>query len=314
MNPARGILLKVMSVLGFTLMAACIKAVSEVVPTVQACFFRAFFALLTIVAVLTWQREFPAALYTSNPWAHVWRGALGLTAMLLNFASLGLLPLPDAIAIGYAAPLFVTLIAALVLGEDVRIFRWTAVVVGLVGVTIILWPRLSFLKGASGSERETIGALFALTGALVVAIGTIVVSRMVSGERTSAIVFYFSAFSSVGFLLTAPFGWAWPDQTTLALMILSGVLGGVAQLLVTESYRYAAPTMVAPFEYTSMLFGIVLGVLLFGEWPTWSMLLGSLVVVAAGLMVLWRERVRRVARVAPSAWHWTQIGVEKHDG
>ena len=234
--------------------------------------------------------------------------------MLLNFASLGLLPLPDAIAIGYAAPLFVTLIAALVLGEDVRIFRWTAVVVGLVGVTIILWPRLSFLKGAAGSERETLGAICALVGALVVAIGTIVVSRMVSGERTSAIVFYFSAFSSVGFLLTAPFGWAWPDQMTLALMILSGVLGGVAQLMVTESYRHAATTTVAPFEYTSMLFGIVLGVLLFGEWPTWSMLLGSVVVVVAGLIVLWRERIRRVERVAPSAWHWTQIGVEKHDG
>lgn len=297
MSPGRGILLKVVSVLGFTLMAACIKAVSEVVPTGQACFFRSFFALLTIVGFLAWHREFPAALWTANPWAHAWRGLLGLGAMALNFAALGLLPLPDAIALGYAAPLFVTIIVAVFLAEDVRVFRWTAVVVGLVGVLIILWPRLAFLKGEAGAAGETAGALCALAGAVVVAVGTVVVSRMVSGERTSAIVFYFSAFCSAGFLLTAPFGWKMPDNGTLALLVLSGVLGGIAQLLVTESYRHAAPTTVAPFEYTSMVFGILLGFALFGELPTWSMVLGALVVIGAGLFVLWRESKRRGERV-----------------
>lgn len=312
-NPRLGILLKIGSVLGFTVMAACVKAGAAVVPITEVCFFRAFFAVLTIIAFLAWRGELPVALYTSNPWGHLWRGLLGLTAMGLNFAAIAYLPLPDAIALGYAAPLFLTILAALLLGETVRAFRWTAVLIGLGGVLIMLWPRLSFLKGEAGTSTESVGAICALVGAMAVALGSVVVSRLVIGERSSTVVFYFSLICSVGFLLTAPFGWRMPDTVTLAILILSGLLGGVSQLMVTQSYRYADTSAVAPFEYTSMLFGIALGFLLFGDVPTLPMLLGSSIVITAGLIVIWREHALSIRRQPAETWPWAIIGVEKHE-
>ncbi len=314
-NPRIGISLKIGSVLGFTLMSACVKASAAVVPVTQVCFFRAFFALLTLLAFLGWRGELPEATYTRNPWGHLWRGLLGLSAMAFNFAAIAYLPLPDTIALGYAMPLFLTIFAAVLLGEVVRVFRWTAVLIGLGGVLIILWPRLSFLRGAAGAglSSEAIGAMCALAGALVVALGSVVVSRLIVAERTTTVVFYFSAISSVGFLLTAPFGWRWPDGATLALLIASGFLGGVAQLLVTQSYRYADTSAVAPFEYCSILFGIALGYFLFAEIPTASMLAGAAIVIAAGLIVLWREHVLSISRIPAATWPWAMIGVEKHD-
>ncbi len=312
-NPRLGIMLKIGSVLGFTIMAACVKAGAAVVPVTEVCFFRAFFAMLTILAFAGWRGELPGVVYTGNPWGHFWRGLLGLSAMGLNFASVAYLPLPDAIALGYAAPLFITILAAVLLGEVVRSFRWTAVLVGLGGVLIILWPRLGLLKGGVAAPGETIGAFCAIAGAMMVAIGSIVVSRLVVAERTTTVVFYFSAICSIGFLLTAPFGWRMPDGWTLAVLIFAGFLGGVSQLLVTQSYRYADTSAVAPFEYTSMLFGIALGYLLFGDVPTLTMLLGSAIVIAASLIVIWREHVLSIQRLPADPWPWAMIGVEKHE-
>lgn len=312
-SPKAGILLKVGSVLGFTLMSACVKAAAAVVPVTEVCFFRAFFALLTILAFAAWRNELPAAVLTSNPWGHFWRGLLGLSAMGLNFAAIAYLPLPDAIALGYAAPLFLTIFAALLLGEVVRAFRWTAVFVGLLGVIIMLWPRLTFLRGAPGASDDAVGAFFAISGALAVAFGAVVTSRLVAAERTTTVVFYFSLICSIGFLLTAPFGWRVPDGATLAILVLSGILGGMSQLMMTQAYRYADTSTVAPFEYSSMLFGIALGFLLFGDVPTVTMLLGSSIVVAAGLIVIWREHVLSIRRVPASTWPWAILGVDRHD-
>ncbi len=313
-NPRVGIILKIASVLGFTLMSACVKASSAIVVITEVCFFRAFFALLTILAYAAWKGELIEAVRTSNPWGHFWRGLLGLTAMSLNFAAIAYLPLPDAIALGYAAPLFLTILAALLLGETVRAFRWTAVLIGLFGVVIMLWPRLSFLKaGGTTSSTETIGALCAIFGAMAVALGGVVVSKLIVGERSTTVVVYFSAIGSLGFLLTAPFGWTMPQGWTLVLMIVSGLLGGVSQMAMTQAYRYADASTVAPFEYTSMLFGIVLGYFLFGDVPTSTMLLGSTIVIAAGLIVIWREHTLSLSRVPSPIWPWAMIGVEKHD-
>lgn len=314
-DPRYGILLKIGSVLGFTAMSACVKAAAAVVPIVQVCFFRAFFALVTIVAYLVWRRELSIAVRTANPWGHVWRGLLGLTAMLLNFSAIAFLPLSDAIALGYAMPLILTILAALLLRETVRSFRWTAVAIGLFGVLVILWPRLTVLRGGAGSPVELVGAACALGGAFVVALGSIVVSRLIVAERTTTVVFYFSAICSLAFLLTAPFGWSWPDGWTAALLVTSGLLGGISQLLVTQSYRYADTSTVAPFEYASILFGMALGYLLFSELPTLTMVAGSAIVVGAGLIVLWREHAVSIRRVpAATTWPWAMIGVEKHDG
>jgi drug/metabolite transporter (DMT)-like permease len=290
MNPRLGITLKIASVLLFVVMFTCVKAASAEVPPGEVVFFRSFFALVPILAYFGLRGELKGALRTANPLGHAWRGALGVASMSLNFAAIGLLPLADAIAIGYLMPLLATAFAAIFLGERVRLFRWSAIFIGLAGILIILWPRLDVLKGASGFSAETIGALCALGGATMVAVATIVIRTLVVAERTSTIVIYFSAACTIASLFTIPFGWQVPSAGIAALLILSGIVGGIGQILITESYRYAENSTIAPLEYTSMVFGVAIAYLLFDEVPTTQVLIGSAIVIAAGLLLIWREQ------------------------
>ena len=155
MNPLRGIGLKVLSVCVFTAMAICIKASAPHVPPGQAVFFRSFFAMPVILAWLAWQHDLRHGLETRNPLGHLWRGLVGTSAMGLGFTALGLLPLPEATALGYAAPLLTVIFAAMFLGEQVRAFRLTAVFVGLIGVVIVLLPNLT--GDAASTTRRRAG-------------------------------------------------------------------------------------------------------------------------------------------------------------
>mgnify|MGYP000040882053 FL=1 len=114
--------------------------------------------------------------------------------------------------------------------------------------------------------------------------------QLVQNEHTAAIVFYFSVTASALALLTAPFGWVIPSAGTLGLLVAAGLIGGVAQILVTSAYRFGSVSMLAPYDYTSMLFAIILGYFLFDELPTALMLVGSSLVIVAGALVIWRER------------------------
>ncbi len=288
-DPSRAITLKVISVLVFTIMSTCIKSVSPTIPPGEAVFFRSFFALVPILAYLSYQGALAAALITSYPLGHIWRGSFGSIAMGLSFLSLGLLPLPEVIAIGYASPLLATVFASIFLGEKVRLYRWSAVMIGLVGVLIVLSPRLTFLTHSGMGGKEFIGASAVLGGAVFGAFAMVAVRKLVLVERTATIVFYFSVFTSVAALVTVPFGWVRPTIEQALILISAGVLGGIAQILLTESYRHGDTSTIAPFEYTSMLFGLAIAFFLFGELPTPIMLVGAAIVVNAGLFIIYRE-------------------------
>jgi drug/metabolite transporter (DMT)-like permease len=298
MRPMRGIGLKVVSVVIFIVMASLIKAVDGRVPPGEVVFFRSFFALPVILVWLTLRREMPAGLRTQNPLGHLWRGFAGTTAMGLGFAGLALLPLPEVTAIGYAAPLLTVVFAAMFLGEQVRAFRLIAVVVGLAGVLIVLSPRLGAFGGESDAEglRATLGAIVVLGGAVFNALAQVFVRKLVATERTSTIVFYFSLTASGLALLTLPFGWVVPAAGDAALLILAGLLGGVGQIFLTASYREADASVVAPFEYVSILFALAIGFAVFGEVPTPTMLAGAGLVIAAGIAIIWRERQLGIER------------------
>ena len=289
MSPLRGILLKLAAVCVFVAMSALIKAAREEVPPGEALFFRAFFALPVILLWLMLRGELATGLRTSNPQAHVFRGLFGTAAMGMSFAGLGLLPLPEVTAIGYAAPLLVVVFAAMFLGEQVRAFRLSMVGLGLVGVLIVLGPRLSIDVAAAGTG-ETLGALVVLLGAVFAALAQVFVRKMVATESTSAIVFWFFVTASVASFVTLPWGWVWPSPGTAALLVTAGVLGGVGQILLTSSYRYAEASLIAPFEYASMLLAVAIGYVWFDEVPTLSMLLGAALVTAAGVAIILRER------------------------
>jgi drug/metabolite transporter (DMT)-like permease len=289
-NPVTGIILKVMSVAVFTAMASLIKASAGHVPPGEAVFFRSFFAIPLIVAWLWFRGEFPGALKARNPSDHFWRGFVGVLAMGFGFTALGLLPLPEAVAIGYAAPLIATILAAMFLGETLRVFRLSAVAVGLVGVFIVLYPNLTVLRSGSVSSIQAVGALMALLGAVFAALAQVFVRKLVTHERTGTIVFWFSATAAALSLLTLPFGWVVPNPQEAAMLVVSGLLGGLGQILLTESYRHAETAVIASFEYSSMLLALATGYFVFGEVPTTSMLSGAALIVAAGLFILYRER------------------------
>ena len=297
-KPGLAITLKLMAVFMFMVMAALIKVASDHVPAGQAVFFRSFFALPVLLLWL-WQRgQLREGLIPSNLMGHVWRGVFGTTAMGLTFAGLGLLPLPEVTAIGYATPMFAVLFAAMFLGERVRIIRLSAVALGLVGVMIVIAPRLTVGADALGTAA-TLGALMVLIASILRALVQIHVRRLVQTDTTAAIVFYFSMTASTLGLLTLPIGWAtglpaleWtsPALWVLSTLVLAGLIGGIAQIMVTASYRFGSASMLAPFDYASMIFASAIGYVAFGEVPTGPIVVGASLVIAGGVLIIWRER------------------------
>lgn len=289
MRPLRGITLKLLSVMVFIVMSSMIKATAQHVPGGQAVFFRSFFAIPVIVIWLAMQGELATGFRAVNPIGHVWRGLMGTIAMGLGFSGLGYLPLPEVTAIGYASPLLTVVFAAMFLGEEVRLFRIACVVLGMVGVMIVLAPRLTVLEGASANQAATLGALLVLMGAVFAALAQVFVRKLVMTERTPAIVFWFSLTATVLSLTTIPFGWVMPTPREAALLVTAGLLGGVGQILLTASYREADASLVAPFDYASMLFSLLIGYFVFAEVPSLTMLEGAALVMIAGCLIIWRE-------------------------
>jgi drug/metabolite transporter (DMT)-like permease len=290
MRPLQGIALKVGSVLVFIVMSSLIKTTTADIPAGEAVFFRSFFALPVIVAWLALRRELSTGLQAHNPISHIWRGLMGTLAMGLGFAGLGFLPLPEVTAIGYASPLLVVVFAAMFLGEEVRLFRISAVALGLTGVMIVLSPRLTVVSGDAASHREAFGAMLVLAGAFCSALAQVFVRKLVNTEKTAAIVFYFSLTSTVLSLTTLPFGWAVPTAWQFATLVLAGLLGGIGQILLTSSYRGTDASLIAPFDYASMIFALAIGYFVFAEVPTLTMLGGAALVIFAGILIIWRER------------------------
>ncbi len=289
MNPLHGIMLKLASVAVFMTMASLIKAASDTVPPGEAVFFRSAFAVPVILVWLIVTRGVRAGLATKNPLGHFWRGLMGTCAMGCGFAGLGLLPLPEVTALGYASPLLTVVFAAMFLGETVRLFRILSVTLGLAGVLIILSPRLTAVSGGAIDHAEALGAVVVLAGAVFSALAQVFVRKLVNEERTSAIVFYFSVNSALLSLISLPFGWVLPDAATAVMLIGAGLLGGVGQILLTSSYRHADASVIAPFEYASMLLALAVGYFVFDEVPTVVVLSGAALVVAAGILIIWRE-------------------------
>lgn len=286
-RPLLAITLKVTALGLFTVMSGLIKDITQSAPIGQAVFFRSIFVVPVILLWLMLRGDLSRGLRAKSPILHFWRGLVGTTAMGLNFAALSILPLPEVTALGYATPIFTLILAALILGERIRIIRISAVAVGLVGVLIMLWPRLG--SGGDAGSTALVGAMLVLGAAALRGFVQIHIRKMVQSEETTAIVFYFSVTGALLSLLTLPFGWVMPDATLLGKLIATGLIGAVAQILVTSSYRFAPASMLAPYDYSSMIFAIVIGYLWFDEWPTLVMLAGASLVVFANGVVIWRE-------------------------
>ena len=289
MQPFKAILLKLFSVMVFITMISLIKATADTVPPGQAVFFRSAFAIPVICGWLILRKELRHGLRAISPLGHLWRGLIGTTAMGLMFASLAYLPLPEVTALSYAAPLLTVVFAALLLGEQVRFFRMTAVGLGLIGVMVVIEPQLSMASTGQMNKEAALGAVLAIAGAGCIALATIHIRKLVQVEHPAAIAFYFRLTSTAPSLFTAPFGWVALSQGTTFLLILAGLLGGVGQICLTLAYRHAPVSVVAPFDYASMLFALAIGYFIFAEVPSLQMLVGAAIIIAAGFLIIWRE-------------------------
>lgn len=286
-RPVLAVVLKLTALFLFTAMGALVKALSDDFPPGELVFFRSLFAVPLIVGWLIWRGELRQGLIVRKPMGHFWRGVLGTSAMGLTFTGLSILPLPEVTAIGYATPIFTVILAALILGERIRMVRIAAVAIGLLGVLIMIWPRLG---GNNLEAAATFGALCVLGATMARAFVQIHIRQLVQVDHPAAVAFYFSLTATGLSALTAFWGWTMPSHEQTLILTFIGITGGVAQILVTTSYKFGQASMLAPYEYSTMLFAVIIGYVWFDELPTLVMLGGAALVVAGNVVVLLRER------------------------
>ena len=262
----------------------------------QIIFFRNVFAFVPL-GIYIWRTTGFGVLRTQRPLGHLARSTVGLVGMVSGFSAVQFLPLTSATAFNFASPLFMTALAALILKEKVGRHRWAAVAVGFVGVLVMVRPAPGPLHpvGAAmaGGDHKAllhlIGVGLALLGAAGAAGAMIAVREIGRTERGPTIVFYFTLAGATLGLVSLPFVWVTPDPATLALLVLAGLIGGVGQMLLTEALRVAPVGVVAPFDYTQLIWASLIGFFIWGELPHPATVIGALIVAASGIYILYRE-------------------------
>jgi drug/metabolite transporter (DMT)-like permease len=253
------------------------------IPVAEIIFFRNAFAFIPL-GLYIWRTTGWTVLKTARPLGHLHRAAVGLVGMICSFNALQHLPLTEATAFTFAAPLFMTALSALMLGEFVGWHRWGAVVVGFIGVLIMVRPE--------PGHMNLVGVAFAITAALGSALAMVQIRQIAVTEKGPTIVFYFTLAGTLVGLAGSVFHWVTPDPLTLAVLIAGGVVGGIGQLFLTEAIRVAPVGVVAPFDYSQLIWAAILGFLIWGELPHAMTLAGALVVAASGIYILHRELLR----------------------
>jgi drug/metabolite transporter (DMT)-like permease len=293
-QPLVGIALRLLTALLLAIMFALVKLAStRGVNVVESLFYRQCGSALCAIGLVAAGPGF-ASLRTQRVGAHVGRMALGLAAMALNFVAFILLPLAEATTIGFSVPIFSVVLAALVLGEPTGKWRWGAVAAGFAGVLLIVQP--------GSGEVPLAGASVALAAALLTASVTIVIRRLGATERASTTVFWFAISSLIPLGLLMLHFAAAHDAATWAVLAGLALAGGLAQLTLTGALRLAPVALVMPMDYTSLLWAVLLGSWLFGHLPTPWTWAGAPIIIASGLVIVWREhRLHRRAALSASA-------------
>jgi drug/metabolite transporter (DMT)-like permease len=284
-NIVRGILYYCASVVVAAIMSVGIKWLSDLYPAVELTFFRSLFGMIPAL-VFVRRAGGVATLRTQRPVGHFLRSGAWVLSFICSFLSLHFLTLATSIAFSFLAPLFMTILSVPMLGERVGIHRWTAVLVGFVGVLFMARP--------SGDVFQ-IGALFGLSNAFFWAIGSLSVRQLTRTETSSSITFYTHFFSTLILGAALPFFWTVPSWQGLLAMGALGLLGGFSQFWATQALSYAPAAAVAPFNYTQMIWAIIFGFIVWGDLPTLNLMIGVAIVVTSGLYILHREtRLKRI--------------------
>ena len=273
-----GFLYMFMSICAFSLMDVIVKWSIDY-PLGQVLFFRGFFGIVFYFFIIPSERLHNFYL-TKRPGLHFLRCASGLIALVAIFIALRKLPLATVVSISFAAPIFTTIFSIFLLNEKVGIFRWLAVIVGFLGILIITEPGISELN---------IYYIFPIIFCLGLSYVAITIRQLSSTEPVWLISFYFSLSITLLSLTTIPQGWVMPSLSHLFLLSLIGIFGGVANLWLSQSYKYSEVSLVTPLKYLALVFAIIFGYFIWEEIPTIKTLAGALLVIISTLIIFRRE-------------------------
>lgn len=274
-----GVGLMLLGMAALNAMDAVSKVLAAEYSGVQVTWARYFFHLLPMV-VFAGPARLRRMISSANPKAQVLRSAALTLSALSIITAFSLMPLADAIAVSFVGPLLMVALSAWFLGETVGLHRWVSVGLGFIGMLVMVWP--------SGGVFEY-GAIAALVAALFWAIG-LMMTRSVRDDGPWVTLFYTAAGGAVILTVAVPFFWKMPTLDALVLMVVMGLIGGIAHTLIINAFMHAPASMLAPYNYTLLVWATLYGWLLFGDLPSGRAVLGAAIIVAAGLYALHRER------------------------
>ena len=283
----RGIVLMCLSTVAFSIMHGLVRFVSEVLPPFQIAFFRNIFGLAFLLPLLMRSRF--AVLRTRQIGLHALRGVINMAAMLMFFTALSISPIAKITALGFTAPIFMAILAVIVLGERFRIYRWSAIFLGFAGMLIILRPGLVVIDT---------GALLVIGSAVLWAVAMLIIKIQSQTESSLTIVAYMGIF--LGVFSIAPALWVWQpfELQTLGLMVLIGLFGSIAQMAISESLKETDPTALMPFDFLKLIWTAMIGAWFFAEIPDMFTWIGATVIFSSGLFIALRERSVRSQRTS----------------
>ncbi len=279
------------SVCAFSIMDLIVKW-SENYPVGEVLFFRGFFGLIPLFFLIPKERYFNFY-KTNRPFLHFKRCAAGLFAIVAIFIALRELPLATVVSITFASPIFTTIFSIFLLSEKVGLYRWLAVLVGFIGIIVISEP---------GFSSMNIYYFYPIIFCLGLSYVAIAIKQLSASEPVWLISFYFSISIMILSFFTIPQGWLLPSLKDLFLLSLLGILGGLANLWLTQSYKFSDVSLVTPLKYLALVFAIIFGYLIWDEIPTLRTLIGSLLVIISSVIIFRRE-----------IYHKKQVSISRHE-
>ena len=273
---------KSISVLFFVLMSVCIKATGDNLPLFEVVFFRSFFALIPLFLVIFY---FNLKITSINNYKlHFFRGLVGIAAMSLFFISLRYVPLIEMQTISYSSVFFISILSIFFLGEKIGYRRVIAIIVGFIGVVIILKPDVNLFSNYS---------VLPLLASIFLSMAVIILKKILLTNNNILSVWTFTLFATLFSLLFFNDDWIWPNNFDLVLLIASGILGFVAQLCLSKSFQLADASVLAPLDFTSVIWAFLIGYIIFGEFLSREVLLGGPLILLSVGYIFYRETVLR---------------------
>ena len=271
---------KSLSVLFFVLMSVCIKATGDHIPLFQVVFFRNFFALLPLIFFIYFLKLNFRSI--NNYKLHIARAFIGITAMSLFFISIRYVPLVEMQTISYSSVFFISILSIFFLGEKIGYRRIIAIFIGFIGVLIILKPSTELFSNYS---------VLPLIASLFLSMAVIVLKKILLTNNNILSVWVFTVLCTILSLFFYNENWVWPNNLDLSFMIASGILGFIAQICLTKSFQLADASILAPIDFSSVIWSFSLGYIFFGELISSDVLIGGLIIITSVGYIFYRERV-----------------------